>query len=113
MLAADALAVDESAVPAAKVFEEVFVVNDSDLRLQPADPAVAEDKLVARLPSDAEGKRCDRHLAADAGGIEDENSGRSRHRCPCFPVENSRHARWHVEDARRADSAPMLGELAA
>jgi len=74
LLPADALAVDERAVAAAKIFEVMIAIDGRDLRLQAADATVAEDKFVAGLAADAEWERRDGYLAADAGRVEDENA---------------------------------------
>ena len=75
----DAFAVDECAVAAAHVFEEVIAVGGDDLSLLAADAAVAQHKLIARLAADTKRKLRDLNLATDSSGIEDKQSRRSRH----------------------------------
>lgn len=102
----DAFAVYECTVAAAHVFEEVIAIGGDDLRLLAADAAVAQDKLIAGLATDAKRKLSGLNLAADSRGIEDKQSRRARHRL-CGPLRESEKI-----SERRASLALMLGEVA-
>src|ERR1700719_791191 len=72
-------AIDECAVAAAHVFEHPAAVARDDLRLLTADAAVTKSEFVAGLAANAEGRRVQRYIAANAARFNYNNARRAWH----------------------------------
>jgi hypothetical protein len=66
-------------VAAAEIFKDHRAVYAGDLRLLPADAAIAQRQFIAGLAADAKRKGRDRHLAPYAVRFNHDKSGCSWH----------------------------------
>jgi len=72
-------AVHKRAMSAAHVFEHPAAVAGDDLRLLAADAAVTKSEFVAGLAANAEWRRVQRHVAANAARFNYNNARRAWH----------------------------------
>ncbi len=72
----DTVAVNEDSVAAIQIFDEVVAAFGQDARMRAGDSGVPQDQVAAGLSSDREGQRIERHAAARAGGLDNQQRGR-------------------------------------